>query len=855
MTSKKPFQRRITSILRGREAGRMRPSLRLLRSAAVLIAAMLVGVISSAAAQAAPGDLDPTFSGDGKQTTDFGFGLSSAAAVVRQPDGKIVAVGTDRAHDFDFALARYNPDGSLDPSFSGDGKQTTSFGGDSGGLDFANGVALQSDGKIVVVGSTNCCASGDDFALARYNPDGSLDPSFSGDGKQTTSFGPGRDGANGVALQSDGKIVVVGSSGGGGASDFALARYNPDGSLDPSFSGDGKQRTNFVGDQDRAAGVALQSDGKIVAVGRAAGGKLQSYDFALARYNPDGSLDPSFSGNGKQRTNFEKRGRFGSTSEDMATGVAIQGDGRIVVVGASEGVRPLGFALARYKPDGSLDPSFSGNGKQRTRVGGATGVALQGDGKIIVVGSEDLVSGGDDPIGFTVVRYKPNGSLDPSFSGDGKQTTFGVGSAATGVALQGNGKVAAVGETGGGFAVVRYKPDGSLDKSFSGDGKQRTDFGGGDDAASGVALQSDGKIVAVGRTRGGGFALARYNANGSLDPSFSGDGRQATDFGGPNGDGATGVAIQGDGKIVAVGRAGGIPTDFALARYNPDGSLDKSFSGDGKQRTHFGGGEDGATGVALQGNKIVAVGFAQGTGGAIDFALARYNANGSLDPSFSGDGKQTTRMGGAAEVGGAMGVAIQGNGKIVAVGRAGGFPSDFALARYNANGSLDATFSGDGIQTTDFGSDDAASGVAIQGDGKIVAVGQGGGGFTLARYNPDGSLDPTFSGDGKETTSVGVGGSRATAVALQGNGKIVAVGFAGGGVDFSDFALVRYNPDGSPDASFSGDGQQTTDFGGSIGDDGATGVALQGDGRIVAVGFGRVSYQAGDFALARYLGG
>ena len=142
---------------------------------------LLVGVVFSAGAQAAPGDLDLTFSGDGKQRTDFGFGLSSAAATVRQPDGKIVAVGVVRTNSFndsDFALARYNPNGSLDPSFSGDGKQRTNFRG-VGSFDRATGVALQGDGKIVVVGA----GGGDltsDFALARYNPNGSLDPSFSG---------------------------------------------------------------------------------------------------------------------------------------------------------------------------------------------------------------------------------------------------------------------------------------------------------------------------------------------------------------------------------------------------------------------------------------------------------------------------------------------------------------------------------------------------------------------------------------------------------------------------------------------------------------------------------------------------
>jgi uncharacterized delta-60 repeat protein len=175
---------------------------------------------------------------------------------------------------------------------------------------------------------------------------------------------------------------------------------------------------------------------------------------------------------------------------------------------------------------------------------------------------------------------------------------------------------------------------------------------------------------------------------------------------------------------------------------------------------------------------------------------------------------------------------------------------DFALARYNANGTLDTTFSGDGKQTTDF----AGFGVAIQTNGRIVAVGTTdftGGDFALARYNPNGTLDTTFSGDGKQTTDFGFGANdEATSVVLQGDGKIVAAGFASGGATGRDFALARYNPNGSLDVSFSGDGRRRTDFGGS---DRANAVALQG-ARIVAAGIGFGTGGTSDFALARFLG-
>ena len=262
----------------------------------------------------------------------------------------------------------------------------------------------------------------------------------------------------------------------------------------------------------------------------------------------------------------------------------------------------------------------------------------------------------------------------------------------------------------------------------------------------------------------------------------------------------------------------------------PNGSLDTSFSGDGKQTTDFGGSFDGATGVALQGDgKIVAVGFA----GERDFALARYNANGSLDTSFSGDGKQTTDFRGPGDV--ANGVALQGDGKIVAVGVAGG-PTSRSPATTRTARSTRASPATASRRPTSSGTPDAATGVALQGDGKIVAVGHAGDfpddDFALARYNPNGSLDTSFSDDGKRRTNFGGGDDAASGVALQSDGKIVAVGrdcSAG-----CDFALARYNPNGSLDTSFGGDGKQTTSFGG--GDDGAAGVALQGDGKIVVVG-------------------
>jgi uncharacterized delta-60 repeat protein len=391
---------------------------------------------------------------------------------------------------------------------------------------------------------------------------------------------------------------------------------------------------------------------------------------------------------------------------------------------------------------------------------------------------------------------------------------------------------------------------GELDPTFDGDGRVLTDFGAFD-SGEGIALQADGKIVAVGPSIGAesDFALARYNANGSLDPTFDGDGRVLTDFGAS--EEALGVAIQADGKIVAAGwtSAGENPDNFALARYNADGGLDPTFDGDGRVLTDLGADED-AHDVAIQADgKIVAAGRSGG-----DFGLARYDSGGSLDPTFGGDGSIVTDFGATDE---ANAVALQADGKIVAAGHSGDLvPSlNFVLARYRPDGSLDATFDGDGRVVTDFGTPDIAYDIALQADGKIVAAGTSfdasftPDNFALARYHADGSLDPTFDGDGRVVTDFGTAGEGAFGVAIQADSKIVAAGL-GDVLGNENFALARYNPNGSLDPIFDGDGRVSTDFGAA---EEAFGVAIQADGKIVAVGSSGAGANPWNFALARYL--
>jgi len=414
-----------------------------------IVVALVVLVLGGGTALAGAGSLDTSFSFGGKVTTPIGSGTDVAQAVALQPDGKIVAAGNSISGFTDrFALARYNPNGSLDTSFDGDGKLTTAIGS---GNENAYAVAIQPDGKIVAAGySSN--GSDYDFALARYNANGSLDTSFDGDGKQTTAIGGSDDVAFAVALQPDGKIVAAGQSFNGSNDDFALARYNANGSLDTSFDGDGKQTTAIGSGNENAYAVAIQPDGKIVAAGRSSNGSDD--DLALVRYNANGSLDSSFDGDGKQTT------AFGSGNDD-AYAVAIQPDGKIVAAGYGLVGSVSEFALARYNPDGSLDSSFDGDGKQTTAIGSgdaAYAVAIQPDGKIVAAGNS--FNGSD--VDFGVARYNPNGSLDIGFGGGGELTTqIGSGNDfGAAAALQPDGRIVVAGSSSNGsdydFALARY---------------------------------------------------------------------------------------------------------------------------------------------------------------------------------------------------------------------------------------------------------------------------------------------------------------------------------------------------------------------------------------------------------------
>lgn len=426
-----------------------------------IVAFLLILALANIVNAQAPGDLDLIFNNTGVVTYTTGLAVDGGYGVALQQDGKIVTTGcsTTFVNSCDVTVVRFNSDGSLDTDFNGTGVVTTPVA-----IGYFGGTAITvqpNDDKIVVAGVgveaqgvyTQPPFPSNEFVLVRYETDGSLDLSLKGTGFLTTPISNWDDWGHAVAIQpDDGKIIVAGE-GGRNLDDknIAIVRYDENGNLDLSFSDDGIVTTP-VGDSSTARSVALQADDKIVVAGYYDDG--DNY-FVVARYTVTGTLDLEFNGTGLVT----------GTIQGAAYGVAIQPDGRIVVVGSGDG-----FVVARYLTNGDLDTSFgaAGTGIVTTPISsesdGARAVAIQDDGKIVVAGySNSVVSKSD----FTVARYTSDGVLDTTFHRTGIVTTPISSSnenAALGVVIQSDGNIVAAGATltsgpvydSIDFLVVRY---------------------------------------------------------------------------------------------------------------------------------------------------------------------------------------------------------------------------------------------------------------------------------------------------------------------------------------------------------------------------------------------------------------
>jgi uncharacterized delta-60 repeat protein len=393
---------------------------------------------------------------------------------------------------------------NLDPTFGTGGKVTTAiYAGD----DQAYSVALQADRKIVVAASQGY-GSDTAFQVVRYDDRGQLDDTFGVGGVVSTTFNEGDAAAYAITLQPDRKIIVAGTLALEGKYDFVVARYGENGAVDSSFGDNGKVITDFGLRGDFVFAIAVQPNGKILVAGSSLKASDLDLDFAMVRYNIDGSLDLDFGDSGQVITNLG--------SGECARAVIVQPDGKIVLVGVSGD----NFALVRYNSDGTLDNSFGVSGKVLTNFPGRRGYAydgvLQPDGKIVAVGD----AYDDGGYAVALARYTSDGHLDLEFGDSGQVLTENRTNNFFGAAIFSlpSGDLIVAGTSAGDFAVMRYGSNGSLDMAFGDNGKVIVDIGGAYDYVDDAVLGEDGKLVEVGAATVGSFydvALVRYQADRS----------------------------------------------------------------------------------------------------------------------------------------------------------------------------------------------------------------------------------------------------------------------------------------------------------------------------------------------------
>ncbi len=778
----------------------------------------------------ADGTPDLSFGTGGQVLFNFGATDEShdeAYAVVLQSDGKILVGGRawhlnnppgyDPATspalpaatpDYDFALARFNTDGSVDTSFGTTGFVVTDAGSKT---DVIHGLTLQSDHSIVAAGTT-----GNSIALARYTSTGVLDSSFGVNGMVVSYFG-GSDSANAVALQpGDGRIVVAGTTG----KDFLLARYNTNGTLDTNFGNGGAATADFGTDLETANALLIDGTGRVLV-----GGSYQAQPFvahfALARFTSAGVLDANFGTGGEVTLDVDGALQGG----DQITAINIQADNKIVVAGSAPVAGIAGvtnYVAVRFSDTGALDTSYGVNGRAFADFGAssydtATGAALDANGKLVVAGASRDFSIPLDTGHLSIARFDTAGALDSTFSGDG-MVQFDVkkpgDNPERAFAVDGN-KIIVVGVTstntslaGSHAAIARYLPDGSLDPSFGEGGRVFADISLYADEPFAIAVQPDHKILLGGSyfQNNGEFApsafslVERFNPDGSLDTSFGNNGlvmptnvylsgisQEAT---------ISAVAIQPDGKIVTVENVGNSFAGFfktVVDRYNSDGTVDTSF----------------------------------GTGGRVQFDISQGVPN--------------------------QAVILESDGKILL---GGSHPSGvLELARLNADGTLDSSFGTNGVTIQDFvNSDETFAGMVIEPDGHIsigaraalaTVASNGATGYAeIARFSADGILDPLFGIGGRTIGAAYAGRFTVDGFAREADGKYF---FAIGG-DNQTERIIRTTATGDFDDTWGQTGSVTIN---SYTDS----LAQLADGTLLAVGTSGFIGDATDrdFTLTKFL--
>ena len=778
------------------------------------------------------------FNGKGYVQIDLN---ASPSAVAVQPDGKIVVGGFKNDN---FWLARYKADGALDSDFGQNGEVITSFS--TSGRDAISDVAIRWPfGEIVAVGSAEYPKK---MAVAQYTADGRL--VF----QKTLNLSGEEEKARSVAIQPDGRIVMGGFAQDCGLvfcedDEFAFVRLYDDGTLDSSFDNDGKKMIGLGTESEQVSRVLIQADGKIVGIGWKSdfiGGESR---VGVVRLESNGRLDPTLDNDGKLNS-----AHIGSGWDGL-----VQADGKIVAV-TTYG------KMARYHPNGSVDAGFGPAGLVDLSAPHGAFATTNNIDIQIEFGANDhfLVAGQLESGERVVVSYTPQGHLDPSFNAGQGYVELPVTNFILDMAVGPDGRIVILQD---GDYLTRLLPDGRLDR---GEGRAFTNLSDSFEQIDDAVLQSDGKIVVTGehkvlanRRLESRWVVARYTDGGHLDAGF-GNAGLITDLDLYSSGRA--AALDGQGRILVAGivrtDASGSDFDFTLHRYLPDGRpayFPAAANGRWPVTDIAGGYSDSVADMVVQpDNKIVLAGFTGFNNPPADFTLVRYLDNGAPDPNFGQGGKVVTDISEQGSRDFLSAMALQPDGKLLASGSTrspGARLGSPVLVRYLPDGRLDPDFGGgDGKVTGPVPGSYLA--LAIQPDGKIVV----GGAFHLVngrrvfgafRYTAAGKLDPAFNDGGQTLVDFGQD-AVGTDLVLEPDGVISLTGCIAMGQD-TPFAMVRLQPNGRPDGSFSGDGKATFDMG--LNNDAcAHSIVREAAGDYILAGYAKVTAFDDQFALAKVKG-
>lgn len=705
----------------------------------------------------------------------------------------------------------------LDPTFGSNGIATV--GPKSGNGDYAQAVARQPDGKIIVAGTTNqsplaSSPNASDLLLTRFGTDGKIDATFGMGGKVLVSIGL-YSLADGVHVQADQKILVLArynTATPSTSSNLCLARFMSNGALDASFGQGGI--LDVKSPLASNSGASIGANGKVLVRGKTLDNKP-----ALALLLPDGSVDPSFGTAGVQ-----------TLVSEISGPLVMQADGKILMAyttgtGAAEESRVM-----RLLANGAVDMAFGTMGEAAVSLGtdaeDPQALAVRDDGSLLVGGKARVVGMTVDEAVLLALDSK--GAVDTTFGGGDGMTRvdWKVSTQINRIVIDDQKRIVtrAWHDTGAG-GIMRFSPDGTLDAGFGMAGMAKTDIANG----VGPVVAPNGDVSLAGILFDFGqdtsdVAVARVTSAGQLDTAFGANGYARFNSGATK-EVASHMLIEPDGKIVGAGLS--LKSSILSAwmvRQLPNGGIDTSF------------GTDGWVKLA---NPALVQGLARTADGHLlaltNGQATQYDASGQLDTSFGTNGSVTSGFGGNATA-----LALDAAGQVLIGGKSTG--CSFGLVRATKTGQLDTTFDGDGtvVTTLESGNFCGVRAIAVQSDGKILAAGRGGTlqGNVIARYETNGALDMTFGQAGLASAAVaGAGGFDLDQMALLPDGKILVAGFQFGPT--SSWIVVRLNASGQIDTSFGNGGVMGMDSGAiaSIGTQYAgPGLAVLSDGSVLVGG-------------------